>query len=86
MGEAHEGCKYCLGGILMIYNKEQQVQLISCQMHILWRSNGWKSGPSLKAHHYHMQECGFQYKDEDNADGMETRYNSSNGNYAYRGT
>ena len=51
MGEAHKGCKYCLGGIPMIHNEAQQEQLISCQMHILWRSNGWKSGPSLKAHY-----------------------------------
>ena len=50
MGEAHGGCKYCLGGIPMIYNEAWQEQSISGQMHILWRSHGWKSGPSSKVH------------------------------------
>ena len=50
-------------------------------MHILWSSHGWKSGPSLEAHPWHMQEGGFQFKNKDNADRVERRYNSSNGNY-----
>ena len=46
--EPHKGCKYCLGGVAMIYNEVWQEQLIPCKMHILRRSNGWKSGPSSK--------------------------------------
>ena len=35
----------------MIYNEAWEEQSISCVMHILWRSNGWEGGSSLKAHH-----------------------------------
>ena len=86
MVEAHKGCQLCLGGVPTIYSKAQQEQLISCSMHILQSSHGWKSGPSLEAHHRHMQEGGFQIKSKGSGDGLERRYNSTNGNYPCRGS
>ena len=64
----------------------QQEQLTSCSVHVLQSSHEWKSGPSSEAHHWLMQEGGFQIKSKDIGDGLERRYNSSNGNYPCRGS
>ena len=72
--------------IPMIYSEACQKQSISCSMHVLWSSHGWKSGASSEAHPWHMQEGGFQIKSKDIGDGLERRYNSSNGNYPGRGS